>query len=332
VTAYLAAEKAAGRNTVTLAVRTLTATDPYLIFSSDEAAADKPQLVVTPNVVTPPVLPSWLGAGSAATWDAGTKTLNVTGAAAITADPGADAPIVTAAGSAAVLTINPPAGGRVTLGGLQLSDNASAIVNAAGAERVLVINDGVSFTLDATATLDLGDNALVVRNASPAAATAKHASLNNMVRAAFADFAWTGKGLTSSNVRTDVAAGLPATLGVLLNHDGAGGPLFYGAGTASPTFLGAEVDANTVMVRFTRLGDGDLSGAVDTIDFSLFQAGYSGAGPYVGFAFGDYDYSGVVDSVDFGLFQAGYQPSGGSAAGGEDEEERLVIVGASLAG
>jgi hypothetical protein len=48
---------------------------------------------------------------------------------------------------------------------------------------------------------------------------------------------------------------------------------------------------------------------VDTVDFALFQAGYSGAAPYIGFAFGDYDYNGVVDTVDFGLFQAGYQHS-----------------------
>jgi uncharacterized delta-60 repeat protein len=57
VTTYLAAEKAAGRNAVTLLVRSLTATDPYLIFTSDEASANRPELVVTPNGGTPPVTP-----------------------------------------------------------------------------------------------------------------------------------------------------------------------------------------------------------------------------------------------------------------------------------
>jgi hypothetical protein len=60
------------------------------------------------------------------------------------------------------------------------------------------------------------------------------------------------------------------------------------------------------MVRFTQLGDGDLNGLVDTVDFALFQAGYGGAAPFMGFAFGDYDFNGVIDTVDFGLFQAGY--------------------------
>ena len=70
VSGYLASEKAAGRNTVTLLVRSLDVTDPYMIFSSDEAASNGPALVVTPAAAVP-TLPAWLAAGSAATWDAG---------------------------------------------------------------------------------------------------------------------------------------------------------------------------------------------------------------------------------------------------------------------
>lgn len=47
VTSFLAGEKAAGRNVVTLVLRSLTSTTPYVIFSSDEAGANQPQLVVT---------------------------------------------------------------------------------------------------------------------------------------------------------------------------------------------------------------------------------------------------------------------------------------------
>ncbi len=56
-----------------------------------------------------PSLPSWLATGGAATWNAGTKTLTVTGAATIIADPGSDAPKIVASGAAAVLTIGPTA-------------------------------------------------------------------------------------------------------------------------------------------------------------------------------------------------------------------------------
>ena len=48
MTAYLAARKAAGAQFVTLVLRSLTATTPHMIFNSDEAAANRPELVVTP--------------------------------------------------------------------------------------------------------------------------------------------------------------------------------------------------------------------------------------------------------------------------------------------
>lgn len=47
VAAYLRAEKAAGHNTVTLALTNPNGSDPYAAFNSDEAAANRPELVVT---------------------------------------------------------------------------------------------------------------------------------------------------------------------------------------------------------------------------------------------------------------------------------------------
>jgi hypothetical protein len=196
---------------------------------------------------------------------------------------------------------------------------------------VLVVAKGANLSLDATATLDLGDNALVIRNANASAASARHTSVNTLVRNAFHDFAWDLPGITSSTAANAIASGVPAGLGILLNNDGADGPLFYGPGTDQQTFMGAAVDSNTVMVRFTRLGDGNLNGTSDTVDFALFQAGYTGAAPYVGFAFGDYDYNGVIDSVDFGLFQAGYEPyPASSTARVEDEEDDASALAAEL--
>ena len=80
-------------------------------------------------------LPAWLGAGSVATWNATTKVLTVTGAASIVADPGTDQPVITAGGSAAVLTINPASGLAVHIGGLTLTSGATAVVTSLGAAR-----------------------------------------------------------------------------------------------------------------------------------------------------------------------------------------------------
>jgi len=50
VTAYLQAEKAAGRTVVTLALKTLASSVPHVTFASKENAtlASRPRLVVTP--------------------------------------------------------------------------------------------------------------------------------------------------------------------------------------------------------------------------------------------------------------------------------------------
>ena len=70
-------------------------------------------ITTTPAMLTVAAsLPSWVEPGSAATWN-GTKTLTVTGTAAIIADPGSEPPIV-ASGAAAVLTIQPPPSGSST--------------------------------------------------------------------------------------------------------------------------------------------------------------------------------------------------------------------------
>ena len=50
MTAYLRAEKAAGRNVVALALKNLANSTPYVTFSSKEAAtaANRPQVLVVP--------------------------------------------------------------------------------------------------------------------------------------------------------------------------------------------------------------------------------------------------------------------------------------------
>jgi hypothetical protein len=75
--------------------------------------------------------PAWLAAGSAATWDAASKSLTVTGAASIVADPGADEPNIVASGPGAHLTIAPAVvPSDVHLGGITLANGAAITVPA----------------------------------------------------------------------------------------------------------------------------------------------------------------------------------------------------------
>ena len=58
VSSYLAAEKAAGRNQVTLVLKATTQTSvPWISFNSDESGSNRPQLVVTSNSTPPPPPP-----------------------------------------------------------------------------------------------------------------------------------------------------------------------------------------------------------------------------------------------------------------------------------
>jgi hypothetical protein len=48
VSAYLQAEKAAGRNTVTLVLKNLVNSSPFDSFRSREAASNRPELLLVP--------------------------------------------------------------------------------------------------------------------------------------------------------------------------------------------------------------------------------------------------------------------------------------------
>ncbi len=155
--------------------------------------------------------------------------------------------------------------------------------------------------------------------------------------------------------------GVPTSVAVILNNSSgtAGGgagdasdELFYSDGSGSPTtnpnglpqFAGTSVDQNSVLFKYTYIGDSNLDGMVDSTDFGLFLAGYNdpGTAASLGWAVGDYDYSGTVDSTDFGLFLAGYNyyasnPVPLNGAGGvqpvpEPAALFLAVLGASLSG
>lgn len=91
-------------------------------------------------------------------------------------------------------------------------------------------------------------------------------------------------------------------LGVMLNDNGTGGP-FY------PTFSGEPVDTNAVLVKYTRYGDADLSGAIDGTDYALTDNGFiSGLTDWFN---GDFDYSGANDGTDYALIDNAFNSQPG---------------------
>jgi hypothetical protein len=76
------------------------------------------------------------------------------------------------------------------------------------------------------------------------------------------------------------------------------------SGGATGLFGGAAVDASSVLVRFTRVGDADLDGVVTFADFQRLEEGLGKSGR--GWSGGDFNYDGFVDDVDYKAFYVNY--------------------------
>jgi uncharacterized delta-60 repeat protein len=232
-------------------------------------------------------LPQWLSAGSAAIWNSATKHLTVTGAATITANPGADGAIVDADGSSASLSIQPigPAAVVVRLDALNLSNGAAAAFTAGAG--TLVVN---ALSITTGGRLDLGSHTLIVRSGGVTA-------VQSLVAAGRNGGDWLGtSGITSSAAAADSShlTSLAYATGAALNATS-----FAGVSDLTPT---------DVIVKYTYVGDSDLSGSVTLDDFTLYLNGYQNAG--TSWMKGDFDYDGGVTLDDFSLYLAGYQRQG----------------------
>ena len=129
---------------------------------------------------------------------------------------------------------------------------------------------------------------------------------------------WTGSGITSS-----AAAANSAVTGI-------------GYAEASDlgitNFLGQPVDADAVILRYTRLGDANLDGTTGLGDFSLLGANYNQAG---GWSKGDFNYDGTVGLGDFSLLAANYNqtaPASLARPGAVPEPATLSLIGVAALG
>lgn len=117
---------------------------------------------------------------------------------------------------------------------------------------------------------------------------------------------WNGPGINSS-----AAASTPGTA------------LGYGeastiVGINGGYYSGESVDPTAVLVRWTRLGDGDLDGDADGVDIGRWATNFTGelgggATATLGWTQGDWDYDGDVDGVDAGLWATAFTGELGGA-------------------
>ncbi len=225
----------------------------------------------------------------------------------------AGASISVAAGTTATITSALNVGTWTKSGdGTLAVPNVRADVLTVGAGEVAILpnggNSGTSavgnLSLNGTSRFDLNNNDLVVR-ATALSKDAEHANIEARIVSAQNGLdpvlitKWDGPGITSSTARTfNVAQGFDLTgIGVIRNSDL---DVTTGIPNSSYTsFSGQAVTPDDVLVKYTYIGDANLSGAVSFDDYVGMDNAFFGLIPNLGWATGDINFDNVINFDDY---------------------------------
>jgi hypothetical protein len=177
--------------------------------------------------------------------------------------------------------------------------------NTGGGADALTINDVTvalaatstlsSLALNANATLDLADYHLVIDYAP---GNTPIAALDNLLLSGRNGGNWNGLGIITS----EALAKLPstrATLGIAEASD-----VVKFAGQQTALWRSQIVDASSVLISYTYVGDATLEGIINGDDYFMIDAHAGDANP--GYAQGDFDFNTRVDADDYWLIDANY--------------------------
>jgi fibronectin-binding autotransporter adhesin len=166
-------------------------------------------------------------------------------------------------------------------------NGTSAATSVLGELDLFTVN-----TSDPASTFDLTNNNLVLdySGASPIG------TLRNDLKFGYNKGAWNGPGVISSTAATSP--------GMALGYAEASS-LF----SAFPaTFGGQSVDNTSLLVQYARVGDANLDGRVNALDFNALATNF-GAGSSEVWSQGDFNYDGFTNTLDFTLLATNFNQS-----------------------
>lgn len=141
------------------------------------------------------------------------------------------------------------------------------------------------------ATFDIADSMLVIAYVK---LNSPIDTLVDQIKTGYAGGAWTGTGIVSSCS----TAPLDPT-----GRTGVGYAEATDLGLAGGLFGGVVVDADSILVRFTLLGDSNLDGSITLNDFTRLAAGFGFASSW---SSGDFNYDGFTNLADFTTLAANF--------------------------
>jgi hypothetical protein len=190
----------------------------------------------------------------------------------------------------------------------QSATHAHALNLASGSTATVATHSIEVDSLSNLGTLNVENNEVIINYGSGADPIA---AVSAEIKSGYAGGAWTGAGINSSS-----AAANNATPGNLL----------YGLGYADAADPGnpAGLASGTIEIKYTLLGDANLSGVVDGTDFGILAANFNKG--VTGWDQGDFNYNNVVDGTDFGFLAANFNKgaSGASVGGSALTDPALV--------
>jgi fibronectin-binding autotransporter adhesin len=154
--------------------------------------------------------------------------------------------------------------------------------------------------------LDLGNNAAIIHSG-------QLSTLYPQVISGYNNGAWNGTtGITSSAAAAD-STHLTA-VGILVNDNGSGLPLYGASGTIAAAFEGIAPSDGDVLLKYTYYGDTNLDGKVDGSDYSRIDASFlseqTNGGSISGWSNGDFNYDGVINGSDYTLIDNAFNTQG----------------------
>ncbi|HEY1686064.1 MAG TPA: dockerin type I repeat-containing protein [Tepidisphaeraceae bacterium] len=175
-----------------------------------------------------------------------------------------------------------------------------------------------AFSIDATSTLDLTNNDLIVDYAPNASNptgtdTTTGPAVVAAVQSAYSAGQWNGVGITSS--QASLTGG--KTLAVVDNES---------LVTPLTSVDGVTLDASSVVVKYTWYGDLDLDGTVSNSDLATITA--NAGMTNVGWSGGDLNYDGKVNADDVSLFELGAAESNGANINSVPEPGAMMALSA----